>query len=370
MHSRRTERRIGTRLRLAPLVAAFSAIACSVGCASHVHTPFVPDESSRPVIVPAATSEFAYVDNWPHPRYPLIAEDADYRIEALAFASVGENGQDGNLITGRYYRGKGPGAKPLVIVLPIWGVHRYPSEAISAGLTERGAGSINVLQILGERPLFDWQAVGDASSEAAFYALIDQMVTRFIDAVIDVRRLVDWAHTRPEIDAGRIGVIGFSMSALVASVAIAQEPRLAAGVLVMGGADLHEILAACDHEIEDARERVLAHLDWSPERFKDELEPILAPINPARFAGRADPSRVLVVEAGADTCVPKSARDHLWQALGRPERVTYRYDHRMAFLAMTFLGGYDMQHQVYRFLDRTLGTHDPRRPSLAARSTR
>ena len=104
----------------------------------------------------------------------------------------------------------------------------------------------------------------------------------------------------------RIGLVGFSMSALVASVALANEPRLAAGVLVMGGADPHEILAACNHEIEDARERVLARLGWSLDRFKRELEPALAGINPARFAGMVDPRRVLIIEAGADTCVPQS----------------------------------------------------------------
>ena len=79
------------------------------------------------------------------------------------------------------------------------------------------------------------------------------------------------------------------MSALVASVAIAHEPRLAAGVLVMGGADLHEILAACNHEIEDARERILAQLGWSLERFKRELERELGRDQPARFAGMVDP---------------------------------------------------------------------------------
>ena len=42
--------------------------------------------------------------------------------------------------------------------------------------------------------------------------------------------------------------------------------------MVMGGADLHEILAVCDHEIEDARERILKQLDWSLDQFKRELQ--------------------------------------------------------------------------------------------------
>ena len=153
-------------------------------------------------------------------------------------------------------------------MLPIWGIHDYPSNTISAGLRERGAGAVNVLQILGERPLFDWPALADVESEAEFFVMLDRMIDRFVATVIDIRRLVDWAETRPEIDRERIALIGFSMSALVASVTIAHEPRLAAGVLVMGGADLHEILAACNREIEDARERILAQLGWSLEQFK------------------------------------------------------------------------------------------------------
>jgi hypothetical protein len=65
-----------------------------------------------------------------------------------------------------------------------------------------------------------------------------------------------------------------------------------------------------------------------------------------------DPRRVLIIEAAADTCVPRTSRERLWRAMGRPERIAYLYDHRVAFLAMTFLGGNNLQQQIYRFLDR------------------
>jgi dienelactone hydrolase len=325
------------------------------GCSARIHTPFVPaHEPPWPTLVNAAGSEFDYVDNLPHPGHTIMTEDAAYWVESLAFPSAGENGQDGNLVTARYYRGKLPGAKPLVIVLPIWGIHAYPSNTISAGLRERSAGAINVLQILGEKSLFDRDALGNAGTEAAFFHVLDQMIGRFISTVIDIRRVVDWAQTQHDVDPDQIALIGFSMGALVASVTMANEPRLAAGVLVMGGADPHEILAACNREIERARERILQQHGWSLDEFKGKLEKALARINPARFAGMVDPGRLLIIEAGADTCMPKSARERLWQAMGRPERIAYLYDHRMAFLAMTFLGGHNLEHQVYRFLDQTL----------------
>ena len=321
--------------------------------------PFLPgDAGTRPTLLSVGLSEFDYADHWPDPILgPTRGEDADYRTRSLALPSVGENGQPGNLVTARYHQGSHKGAKPLVIVLPIWGFHDYPSNTLSAGLLERGAGAVNVLQILGERPLFDWQAISEVSSEAAFFSKLDRMVERFVDTVIDIRRVVDWAGSQPDVDPDRIALVGFSMGALVASVALANEPRFAAGILVMGGADLHEILATCDHEVAGARERILARLGWSLEQFTRALERPLAGINPARFAGATDPSRVLIIEAGADACVPKTARERLWRAFGRPERIVYRYGHRMTFLAMTFLGGHDLQRQVYRFLDRSFAQH-------------
>ncbi len=283
-----------------------------------------------------------------------IAEEGAYRVESLAFPSVGENGQDGNLVTARYYEGKGGGAKPLVIVVPIWGISAYPSNTISAGLREHSAGAINVLQILGKDPLFDWDAFANARSERELLGVVDRMVGRFVNTVIDIRRLVDWARTQPDIDADRIALIGFSMGAEVASVALANEPRLAAGVLVMGGADPQEVLAVCDNEIQRAREGALEHLGWSLDEFRHKLGKALVTINPATYAGMVDPRRVLIIEAGKDTCVPQSARERLWRAFGRPERIAYLYDHRTAFLAMTFLGGNSLQHQIYRFLDERL----------------
>ena len=342
-------------LRIASLVATLLAAVALVGCAAHIHVPFVPgDKLAGPTLVRSAPSEFEYIDSLPHPAYVITAEDAAYRTVSLAFPSAGENGQDGNLVTARYSRSKSKGAKPLVIVLPIWGIETYPSNTISAGLRKHGAGAINVLQIDGARPLLDWDAVGDSRTEAEFFKLLDQMIGRFVSTVIDIRRVVDWAQTQPDVDPQRIALIGFSMGALVASVAMANEPRLAAGVLVMGGADPHEILAACGHEIGRGREHVLEHLDWSLDKYRNELAKALARINPARFAGMVDPRQILMIEAAADTCMPPRSRERLWQAMGRPERIAYLYDHRMAFLAMTFLGGNNLQQQIYRFLDRGL----------------
>ena len=338
--------------RIASLVATLLAAVALVGCAARIHTPFVPDDKlASPTLVRSAPSDFEYINSLPHPAYVVTADDAAYRTVSLAFPSAGENGQARNLVTARYSRSKAKGAKPLVIVLPVWGISTYPSNTISAGLRSHSAGTINLLQIDGERPLLDWEAVGHIRTEAEFFDLLDQMTGRFVSTVIDIRRVVDWAQTQPDIDPRRIALIGFSMGALVASVAMANEPRLAAGILVMGAADPHDILAACDDEIARGRKYVLSQLGWSLDEYRTQLANALARINPARFAGMVDPRRMLIIEAAADTCMPQAARERLWQAMGRPERIAYLYDHKMSFLAMTFLGGNNLQQQICQFLD-------------------
>jgi dienelactone hydrolase len=327
------------------------------GCSSRVHTPYVPD--SVPAMfhpIAAGGMEFDYPAHG-HPIAALgeFADDAgDYWTRSLQMPSSDAAGPDRPPITARYDQGKAASAKPLVIVLPVWGVSAYPSETIAAGLRDLGEGAINVLQVDGDQMLFDWVAMGDAHSEAEFHRRLALTVERFVDMVIDIRRLVDWAETRPEVDSARIALIGFSMSAIVGSVALTNDPRIDIGVLVVGGADLHEILATCNGRIRRTRERLLERFGWSIEDYKEQLKAPLAAINPARFAGRLDPERVLVIEAAEDSCIPESARERFWEAMGRPERVSYQYDHRMTFLAMTFLGGYDLQRQIYRFLDRTI----------------
>jgi dienelactone hydrolase len=327
------------------------------GCTSSVHTPYVPDPAPamvRPIAAQGSAFDYpgygdasAIIDHFE-------GDDGDYWVSALQLDPAAIGRRERAPLSARYYQGKGSGAKPLVIVLPVWGVSSYPSETIAAGLRAHSEGDVNVLLVEGEHLLFDWDAMAAAGDEAAFQAGLARMVARFADTVIDIRRLVDWAQERPEVDPARIALVGFSMSAIVGSIVLAHEPRIAASVLVVGGADLHEVMGLCNGRIRRTREALMERFDWSVEEFTERLEAPLAVVNPAQYAGRVDPSRVLVIEAGEDNCMPESARERFWQAMGRPERVSYQYNHRATFLAMTFLGGHDMQHWVYGFLDRTL----------------
>ena len=332
-------------------VAAIIAALSSVGCTSRIHYPR-PDGEQPPRLARAAVtgSEFAYKKqrNFPHTR--VERETKNFWVKGIGLSSSGQNGQVANLVTARYYQTKQPGRKPLVIILPIWGVHTLPSDALTREITLKGGGAVNVLQIHGNRMLFDMRRVAYSATPEIFVAHLNEMADRVISTVIDIRRLVDWAETRPEIDPDRIALAGFSLGAMVASIALSNEPRLNAGILVLGSSNPQEAFATCGGSAGQMRELIIKRFKWSLDQYRRGLKQPLARIDPARFAGRVDSRRILIVEAGEDSCLSQASRRKFWEAMGRPERIVYQYDHRATFLAMTFLGGGNLQKEAFQFL--------------------
>ena len=334
------------------------SVSSFLGCNAHIQTPFQPDVSTRPERQ-TGYHILAY-EKRPVPFEKSIIEQdpkSAYRVLHLKIPSIGENGQDGNLIEALYYRSNFTEKLPLVIVLPIWGEGfglTYPPEKITATLRLRNHGSMHILHVLGERDMSDWEAVGEAKTEDEFLSNMARIAQREAVKIVDISRLVDWAETREEIDAARIGLIGFSRSAVTAGMAAVKEPRFAAVVLVMGGARPHRILATCDGDAGRPREKILQRFGWTAADYEQAIEPLFRPIDAANYPGRTDPSRILLFDAHKDKCIPQDARDDLWEVLGRPERISFLYGHDMSFLAMTPLGFNWMRREVYEFFERTL----------------
>ena len=318
-----------------------------------MHTPYAPGDTDTPVSDNPA-QPFAYVPQPVSVEERLEDETDMYAIHHVQYPSYGENGQDGNLVSGYYYRSKTPGKKPLVIILPLWGTHTYPPEKLAKGIRKRSAGGMHVLMLSGKRVLIDWPRLESSPDEQDFEKTVARMADRFTNTVIDVRRTVDWLETREEIDTGRIGVVGFSIGAVLGGMLIPHEPRIDSTVLVMGGANPAVIFGHCNGRLQDVREAIVPRFSWSLEQYQEMYSRYFDTGDPVHFAGRADPSRILMVDAHRDDCMPQSTRDNLWKALGRPERISFKYSHKRSFLSMTPLGFNFTGRKIYEFLDRSL----------------
>lgn len=322
----------------------------SAGCTSHVRTPM-----AAPAAVAGHGGAAQYAASAPerYDNHTLEPHRSGHTLHEIRFDSTGDNGQPGGQVHGWYYRSEAPGAQPLVIVLPIWGSSHYPPQKISEGLLRR-MPEAHVFRLHGDERLLDWDALAAAGNDEELLAAIDLLGLRLRTATADIRRIVAWAAQRPEVDGARIGLVGFSIGAVVGAIATANEPALAASVLVMGGARLEDIALTCPGRRGAARRHVLDTLGWTRQRYRDTLREGLAPIAASYAPGRTDPAGVLIIDSAQDECIPATARDDLWERMGRPERITYSYRHRRAFYAMTPFGFNLMRRQIYEFLERRL----------------
>jgi len=277
-----------------------------------------------------------------------------YATRRFSMPAGFEIGQPGNRMTGTYYISPLPGPKPLVIVLPVWGVSEYPSVKMARAILKRSDGRMNVLRVDGEQRMLPWKRIEQSASLDEFVAGISNAARRLKHAVIDTRRLIDWARTRREIEPDRIGLVGFSISAITGTLVAQSDPRIRASALVMGGAEIGKIVSECPGNEQDTREGIMDNLGLDLAAYQQTINAVFEGLDPADYPHRVDPSTVLIVDAGRDECIPEVSREAWWEALGRPERISMNYSHRGSFLAMTPLGFNFLREKIYEHLAETL----------------
>jgi hypothetical protein len=94
---------------------------------------------------------------------------------------------------------------------------------------------------------------------------------------------------------------------------------------------------------------------WTIDEYRDFFQELFAPADPVRFEGRYDPTKILMIDAMFDDCMPEISRAALYEITGHPERVTFLYQHRSAFYSLTPIGLNVSRRKIYRFLDGIVG---------------
>lgn len=304
------------------------------------HIDNFPFFAYEPVKSGVLLEELPAVGDYPYQKFHLELLAPEKRIEAT------------------YYRSTVAGKRGLIIILPLYGKHELPAVFVTASLLIGNPyRDFNILYLKeheGDDPLDLDGFVSVSTEEDMFSALRDSRV-RFRRAVVGIRRLIDWAENEPDIDARRIGLVGLSTSALVVSVAMGVDERIAAGVVFMGGGNLYEMFAYAEEpRIKMIRENVMRDSGKTADELRDLFKPFFWGIEPVRYAANIDPSRVLFMDAKFDEYIPESGREAFWHAAGKPERITYFHGHHTSFLSTTILDlGYAPRKMV-EFFRKTL----------------
>lgn len=162
-------------------------------------------------------------------------------------------------------------------------------------------------------------------------------------SALDVRCLVDWLADRPEVDAKRIGIVGFSLGATVGALAYAVEPRLKAAALAGGGAD--PALMIWKSAILHRTRRALAKQGVTLEA----LRVILSAVDACTYATPERGNGVLLVNAWHDWVVPPACTWALWRAFGKPRIIWLNSGHFTMFAHPDKLNGELWAWLEYRF---------------------
>src|SRR5439155_12144125 len=71
---------------------------------------------------------------------------------------------------------------------------------------------------------------------------IDRDVRSFQQAVSDIRTTVTWLRSRETVDSDKIAVLGISLGAILAHLAMAEDDRIGSGVAIVGGGNVADIV--------------------------------------------------------------------------------------------------------------------------------
>ncbi len=150
-------------------------------------------------------------------------------------------------------------------------------------------------------------------------------------SVADLAAGVDLLTSMPEVDAARIGYVGFSLGGMLGIVFTAQESRIRAAAIVIAGSFAHtRYWERGDSDDERARRRAAAEAT-----------------DPAFFAAAIAPRPLLMVNTTDDPIFPRAAVDTLFTAAREPKELRWHPGTHHEW-------GAGIYKDVFSFLERSL----------------
>lgn len=240
----------------------------------------------------------------------------DVRFPSPVESKTPEN----NTVYAEYYRPRGEGKFPCVIVLDITAGDQNLSRTISTVLAQQNIAALFVQMAY----------YGPRRPKGSGLRLMSPDIPHTVEAVrqtvLDIRRATAWMESRPEIDGKRLGILGTSLGSFVAALSGEMEPKLGRVAVLLGGGGL------VDAYYEDERvigpRKIYEALGGS----KEKLVKLIAPVDPITCADKLKERKLLIIAGKRDDIVPPKAATNLWEASGKQKIVWYDCTHYGAAL--------------------------------------
>ncbi len=123
-----------------------------------------------------------------------------------------------------------------------------------------------------------------------------------------------YLYTRDDVDPERVSIVGVSLGVPFAAAAAATDRRLAGAAYLHGGADIRHM---AEYAFADAGP------PWLVDLMAIGLTWVVAPLEPAKYAGEIAPRPTLVVNASGDEMIPLASVQALYEAAREPKRLIW-----------------------------------------------
>jgi alpha-beta hydrolase superfamily lysophospholipase len=244
-----------------------------------------------------------------------------------------------NTVPLRIFMPVNPGKQvPVVLILHYWGATDLKNERAMAQELNRGNIAAAVMTLpyhLTRTP------VGHHSGDLAIEPDPRKMVLTMTQAVLDVRRGVDFLESRTEFDHTRIGLAGTSLGALVAELAFGVDDRFSHVAFVLGGANIAHIVWTSSLLV---RQRdALIRRGFTEAQLRESIQGI----EPLKYLPSRKSAPSLVIGGQYDTVINQQSTQELIACLTSP---------RLLWLDTGHYGGIFVQRRLMREVARFFQT--------------
>lgn len=248
-----------------------------------------------------------------------ITKKPDFNLWELTFPSlITSPFSENNTVYGEYYQSFGNAEKkPAVVVLDISQGNLMVARLIAYRLALQSVNSLILhLPYCGKRQPQSLEKVGLVDDIKVFQEGIMQ-------AVSDIRVAAAWLATRPENNPAKIGICGASLGGIAAALTAGVDGNFPKAAFLLTGGDLFTIFKQNSEETRKIR-KIIEEKKVSD----DELQAILAPIDPLSYAKRMEQTDVLMVNMEKDAVIPASSVQKYQKALPQVKAKWYPGDHK------------------------------------------
>jgi len=245
---------------------------------------------------------------FPFEQTPVETVSKKIEISNVTFPSPVETPyENNNTVYCEYFRPKGEGPFPGVVVLHILGGDFDLSRLMCREFSYNGIASLFV-----KLPYYGPRAT-PGEERKMISTDPKEMVEGMTQAVLDIRRAGAWLGAQEEVDANQLGITGISLGGITSALAATAEPRFKKIGLLLAGGDIGQI----GFDSEEFSEIGKQWLENGGTR--EELIELVRPVDPVTYGKNVHGRKIIMFNAKSDELIPKACPESLWKSFGEPE---------------------------------------------------